>query len=79
MEELIRTLEEICIEHLVMRTLLAEDKQITNVRQRCQLKHYRDAVHNQFREKIGNSLDSSPDELGTAQLLAALETTNLGA
>lgn len=77
MEELIRTLERICVEHLVMRRILHEDKQLTNVQERCRLARYRDAVQSQFREKIGSNLDNLPDEIGTAQLLAALEKTNL--
>ena len=78
MEELIQTLQEICVEHLVMRRILQEDSQITNVRERCQLKHYRDAVRDHFREKLGSNLDSLPNEIDTGRLIAALETTNLG-
>lgn len=75
MEELIRTIEVICIEHYVMRSLLAEDKQISRVKELCRLKHYRDAVQSRFREMLGSNLDT--DEIGSAQLLAALSTTTL--
>jgi hypothetical protein len=78
MEGLIHTLLEICIEHRVMRILLREDKQIGCVRELCRSEHIRDAVLSQFREKIGSNLDTLPNEIGTAQLLSALETTNLG-
>jgi len=78
MEELIRLLQEICIEHLVMRRLLLEDKQISRVRELCRLKHYRDVVQTQFRETLGSNLGTLPDSIGAADLLAALQTTNLG-
>ncbi len=78
MEELVRTLQDICVEHLVMRRLLAEDKQISHVRKLCQLAHYRDVVQTRFRETLGNNLDRLPEEITAAQLLAALSTTNLG-
>jgi hypothetical protein len=78
MEELIQTLQEICIEHSVMRQMLREDRQISRVRELCRLKHYRDAVQTRFRETLGSSLHNLPDEIDTARLLAALETTNLG-
>ena len=78
MEELVRTLQDICVEHLVMRRLLAEDKQISHVRNSCQLAHYRDVVQTRFRETLGNNLDRLPEEITAAQLLAALSTTNLG-
>jgi len=78
MEELIRLLQEICIEHLVMRRLLREDKQISRVRELCRSKHYRDVVQTQFRETLGNNLGTLPDSIDTADLLAVLQTTNLG-
>lgn len=79
MEELIRTLQEICIEHFVMRQMLAEENQLPRARQLCRQRHYRDVVQSRFRETLGSNLDNLPDEIGTAHLLAALETTHLGA
>ena len=78
MEELIRVLEAICIEHLVMRRLLTEDKQISRVRELCRQPYYSDAVHSRFCETLGSNLNNLPNEITTAQLLAALDTTNLG-
>ena len=77
MEKLIHTLAEICTEHLVMRRILREDKQLQNVRERCRLASYRDAVYKEFREAFGSNLDNLPNEITPAQLLAALSTTNL--
>lgn len=78
MEELIHTLEAICLEHLVMRRILKEDNQIGRVRELCRLKHYRDAAQAPFREMLEKTQAEAPNEITAAQLLEALSTTNLG-
>src|SRR6202012_4924030 len=69
MEELLRTLEAICLEHLVMRRMLRQDKQIARVQELCRLPAYRDDVRSQFHATFGTNLESLPNEITAAQLL----------
>jgi len=77
MEELRNTLEGICLEHLVMRRMLREDRQLARVRELCQLDSFRDAVRTQFDATFGTNLGHRPNVIAPVQLLAALSTTNL--
>ena len=77
MEELRNTLEGICLEHLVMRRMLREDRQLARVRELCQLDSFRDAVRTQFDATFGTNLGHRTNVIAPVQLLAALSTTNL--
>ena len=77
MEEMIQTLEGICLEHLVMRRLLREDNQLSQVRKLCDSDSFRDVVRNQFRATFGTNLGHHPSVISPEQVLSALRTTNL--
>jgi hypothetical protein len=79
-DNLLSTLERICLEHYAMRAVLREENPHgwrVPVRKVRKAQHQIDAVHSQFREVIDSQQSSAQNVLRIDLLLMALNRTTL--